>query len=124
MFFRICISLLTAVLLGGCVSTPGKNQETTLGTSQVEILSPAPDAMVDSSSVEVVFRFLKGRKDGGEHIHLYLDGEKWGIVKASPVTLNRLAPGPHAVVLEVLTMDHQSLNIRANVHFIVRGPER
>lgn len=116
--FAALLMLLSAI--AGCVSLPDQSLRNTVGASQVEILFPAPDALLEVSTVEISFRFLKGRKDGGEHLHLYLDGKKWGNVKNSPVTLHRLAPGPHTVLLEIVNKDHLSVAKGAEVHFKVR----
>ncbi|MBI5407483.1 MAG: hypothetical protein HZA18_07295 [Nitrospirae bacterium] len=103
----------------GDSSALGGSPEYTLGASQVEILSPREDAVIASSTVQIVFRFLKGRKDSGEHLHLLLDGEKWGTVKSSPVTLKNLSPGPHSVTLQMSTRDHVLLGDGTTVRFVV-----
>jgi hypothetical protein len=102
----------------------GEAPRYTLGASQIEILTPAPDAVVTSSTVQIDFRLLKGRKDNGDHVHVKVDGEKWGTIKTPPVTLKNLSPGPHTVILETATKDHVLVGNPQSVRFIVQpsGP--
>lgn len=127
----VCFILFAVMIAGagsGCTSMTDPHtthaepsaRDNPYGPSHVDILSPLPDTLLTTTTVELSFRFLKGRKDGGEHLHLYLDGEKWGVVKSSPVTLKRLRPGPHTVHLEIVTMDHLPLAGGADVRFRVQ----
>ena len=111
------------ILILGVTSVWGESPVYTLGTSSVEILSPLQDSISTSSTVRVEFRFLKGRKDGGDHLHVSLDGEHWGTIKSSPVTFKKLSKGLHTVTIEVSTRDHVLLGARSSIQFQVQPPE-
>ena len=95
----------------------------TLGPSQVKILHPKDGQVLRSSTVRVEFEFLRGRKDHGDHVHLILNGEKWGSVDTSPVFLKNLAPGEHIIRMEVATKDHELLGIRDEVRFRIESDQ-
>lgn len=93
------------------------------GVSKVVIVSPKPGDMLPAAEeVQIVYQFIKGKKDGGNHVHVYLDGKNQGTTRRSPRGIGKLSPGKHTVLLKVSNSDHEWVNVEATVQFEVSPP--
>ncbi|MBI3595315.1 MAG: hypothetical protein HY200_10195 [Nitrospirae bacterium] len=119
---RFCSTL---ILLGVALSMTGRGvyavePQTTAGASKIVIVTPKEgDHLPASDEVQIEYQFVRGMKDNGNHVHVYLDGENEGTSRRSPRGLGKLAPGKHTVLLKVSNQDHEWVNVEATVQFEV-----
>ena len=119
-FFTRFILFFGWVLL---YSTPGalaEESQTSAGASRILILTPQQgDILPAGEDVQITYQFIRGMKDNGDHVHVYLDGENEGTSKRSPRGLGKLSPGKHTVLLKISNHDHDWVNVEASVQFEV-----
>ena len=97
-----------------------EESQTTAGPSKLSILAPkAGEILPPDAEVQVTYQFIRGMKDNGDHVHVYVDGENQGTSRRSPRGLGRLSPGKHTVLLKVSNHDHEWVNVEAAVEFEV-----
>jgi hypothetical protein len=94
--------------------------QTSAGASKILILTPKEgDILLPGEEVQIVYQFIRGMKDNGNHVHVYLDGENEGTSKRSPRGLGKLSPGKHTILLKVSNQDHEWVNVETSVRFEV-----
>lgn len=89
-------------------------QEKEMGMSQASVVisSPADGAMLTANqAVKVSYQAKTGPK--GDHVHLYLDGERTAVLRqlAGDYELGMLKPGKHKISVEIVTKDHQHIGV-------------
>ena len=72
--------------------------------SQVKILSPQANAVIQGDTVELQYDLVKGTK--AQHAHVYLDGQ---YQKGFAGTFKGLAPGKHEIRVIAATQDDKVL---------------
>src|SRR5437764_1772188 len=72
--------------------------------SQVKILSPQANAVIQSDTVELQYDLIKGAK--AQQAHVYLDGQ---YQKGFSGTFKGLAPGKHEIRVVAATQDDKVL---------------
>lgn len=94
------------------------DSKTTGGPSQIIILTPKPgEVLPPGEEVMMRYQLIRGLRDNGDHIHVYIDGENDGTSKRSPRSLGKLPPGKHTVVVKVANQDHDPVKVEATVQF-------
>lgn len=97
-----------------------EESQTSAGASKILILAPKEgDILPPGEEVQIVYQFIRGMKDNGNHVHVYLDGENEGTSKRSPRGLGKLSPGKHTILLKVSNQDHEWVNVEVSVKFEV-----
>jgi hypothetical protein len=121
-----CDRLGTALFLIGLLfftAAPlihAEEAQTSAGASKIIIVTPKEgDSLPASEEVQIAYQFIRGMKDNGNHVHVYLDGENEGTSRRSPRGLGKLPPGKHTVLLKVSNQDHEWVNVEATVKFEV-----
>lgn len=115
LLFVLLLSILRFSPLGWA-----EDAKTTAGPSQIIILTPKPGEVLPAGE-EVVMRYqlIRGLRDNGDHIHVYIDGENDGTSKRSPRSLGKLPPGKHTLVVKVANQNHDLVKVEAAVQFEV-----
>lgn len=86
----------------------------------MKIISPQENEIIPpNKEVKIVYQFVKGLKDNGDHLHVTLDGENEGTTKRTPRILGILLPGKHTLELKIENREHDEVGISATVHFEV-----
>jgi hypothetical protein len=99
---------------------PAGEIPTSEGASTVKIISPQENEIIPpNKEVKIVYQFVKGLKDNGDHLHVTLDGENEGTTKRTPRILGILLPGKHTLELKIENREHDEVGISATVHFEV-----
>jgi hypothetical protein len=122
---RILFSSLLFILLLVPIVCRAEETKTTSGPSQIIIVSPRPgDLLPAGVEVLMTYQLIRGLRDNGDHIHVYIDGENDGTSKRSPRSLGKLTPGKHIVVVKVANQDHDPVKVEATVQFeiVLRKP--
>lgn len=97
-----------------------EDSQTTAGPSIIRILSPKLGEILPAGEeIMLSYQLIRGLRDNGDHIHVYVDGENEGTSKRSPRSLGKLPPGKHTVVVKVATHDHDPVKVEATVQFEV-----
>jgi hypothetical protein len=86
----------------------------------VTILSPKAGQSIRGDRVDVHYALVRGRADGGDHVHVWLDGQNEGFSLESPKRLRGVRPGRHAIRVRVATEGHRFPGPEASVEFFVR----
>ena len=87
------------------------------GPSSVSILSPQPDETVRQDVVEVQYHLVRGRTDGGDHVHVWIDGQNEGFSLESPKRLRGVSSGAHTIRVRVATRGHRFPGPESSVDF-------
>jgi len=117
-FYFIITGALFLIIPG--VTSTAEEIQIEPGNSKILILAPKEgDVLPAGAEVQVDYRFIKGAKDNGNHVHVYVDGENEGTTRRSPRGLGVLTPGKHSVLLKVSNQDHEWINVEASVQFEV-----
>jgi hypothetical protein len=115
LFFFLPVYLL---ILGLSAVSKAEDTKTTSGPSQIIILFPKPGEVLPAGEeVMMSYQLIRGLRDNGDHIHVYIDGENDGTSKRSPRSLGKLRPGKHTVILKVANQNHDSVKVEATVQF-------
>jgi hypothetical protein len=85
----------------------------------VVILEPHPGQRLQGDVVQVYYRLTRGRADGGDHVHVWLNGENHGFSFGPPKKLRGVAPGEHTLLVRVARGDHTFPGPEAAVTFHV-----
>ncbi len=87
----------------------------------VVIKSPADNAVIRGSSVDVIFE-LRNKGKRGDHVHLYLDGRLVKPLHGRKVTytINQLRRGNHVILIRLATKGHKILEPQDSVTIEVR----
>jgi hypothetical protein len=102
--------------------SPGEGIPTSEGVSTVKIISPQENEIIPGDQeVKIIYRFVKGLQDKGDHLHVTLDGENEGTTKRTPRILGTLPPGKHTLVLKIENRDHDEVGTPVTIHFEVSG---
>ena len=83
---------------------------------KITISSPANGATVSSQNkVPLTYEAMLGKN--GDHLHLYVDGNRVDILRQTKATteLDALSPGKHHICLEVNTKAHVSTGVESCV---------
>jgi len=118
--FRFLTFLLGLISLFWVSESLADENQTTEGVSNIVILAPKQGEILPAEGeVQVVYQFIRGKKDNGNHVHIYLDGKNEGTTRRSPRVLGKLNPGKHTVLLKISNQDHEWVNVEATVQFEV-----
>lgn len=85
-----------------------------VGASQASVMisSPADGAVLAANQpVKVSYQANPGPK--GDHVHLYLDGERTAVLRqlTGDYELGMLKPGKHKISVEIVTKDHHHIGV-------------
>ena len=89
-----------------------KGQEMGATQAAVIISAPADGAVVAANQpVKVSYQATTGPK--GDHVHLYVDGERIAVLKQlmGDYELKMLTPGMHKISIEIVTKDHKPIGV-------------
>jgi hypothetical protein len=116
----LALLLIRAGTTGFAAAQEGK---TTAGASRITIISPTEGEILPAGKeVMMTYLLVKGLKDNGDHIHVYIDGANDGTSKRSPRSLGVLPPGKHTVLVKVANQEHDSVKVEATVQFEIANP--
>ena len=107
--------LLLAGFLGACTESAPQVE----GPSSVVITEPQPGQRLQGDVVYVYYQLTRGRADGGNHVHVWLDGENYGFSFGPPKKLPGVGPGEHTILVRVAKEDHKFPGPEASVTFRV-----
>jgi hypothetical protein len=74
--------------------------------ASIKIVAPKKDQVLNSDSVPVEFKLIKGKR--GHYAHAYVDGQLMGMFESEKGTLNGIKPGKHTLELRVVAEDHKT----------------
>lgn len=89
-----------------------KGEEMGAAQAAVVISAPADGAVVAANQpVKVSYQATTGPK--GDHVHLYVDGERVAVLKqlAGDYELKMLSPGKHKINIEIVTKEHKHIGV-------------
>jgi hypothetical protein len=82
-FRKIVLVILSSLSILCPVSGLAEETLTNPGTSEIRILSPKENEVLPPDhEVKIDYQFIRGLKDQGEHLHVYLDGKTRGPANA------------------------------------------
>jgi len=116
-------SILCAVVLAGLVTATAVAEEVS-----ITIVSPADGAVIETSSIPIETRFVRGT--AGEHLHIYLDGKFAKTTKRETMILWDVRDGERTIEVRAASrekdekgVEHKELGINASVKVLVRAKE-
>jgi hypothetical protein len=112
-------SILCAGIALAAVAVAGED-------ASLMILSPKEGAVIESSSVPIETRFVRGTR--GDHLHLYVDGVFAKTTKRETMTLWDVGEGEHTIEVRAASrekdekgVEHKELGVNATVKVLVRS---
>lgn len=90
-------------------------------SGNVKILSPLDDAaLLSTAETYVEYEFEKG--DKGDHIHIWIDGEKSPAQRAAKGSyeLPKMTPGKHAVIAKLVDKGHVPVGPEKSIFVTVK----
>jgi hypothetical protein len=112
---RIVLFLLVSGFIVAC----GAQAPRVDGPSSVVITAPQSGQLLQGNVVHVYYQLTRGRADGGDHVHVWLDGENYGFSFGPPKKLPGVQAGEHTVLVRVAREDHKFPGPEAVVTFRV-----
>lgn len=116
-------SILCAVAIAACVTATAQAEDASL-----TIVSPADGAVIETSSIPIETRFVRGT--AGDHLHIYVDGKFAKTTKRESMTLWDLRDGERTIEVRAASrekdekgVEHKELGINASVKVLVRSKE-
>lgn len=92
------------------------------------IVSPADGAVIETSSIPIETRFVRGTV--GDHLHVYVDGKFAKTTKRETMTLWDVRDGERTIEVRAASrekdekgVEHKELGINASVKVVVRTKE-
>ncbi|MGC8529768.1 MAG: hypothetical protein ACP5OP_06170 [Leptospirillia bacterium] len=107
------VTWLSLAFLAGLLLLPALPA---IAATTITIVSPAPDAQVQSP---VVVKYKYHKEGRANHIHVIVDGQFRMVSHKSPVTM-KLPAGKHTILLQAATKHHNLLDASAKVNVEVK----
>jgi hypothetical protein len=93
--------------------------------ASLAIVSPDGGAVIESSSVSIETRFVRGTR--GDHLHVYVDGKFAKTTKRDTMTVWDLRDGEHTIEVRAASrekddkgVEHKEIGVNASVKVLVR----
>jgi len=116
-------SILCAIVATAWVTAPAAAEDVSL-----TILRPTDGAVIETSSIPIETRFVRGTV--GDHLHIYVDGKFMKTTKRETMTLWDVRDGQHAIEVRAASrekdekgVEHKELGVNASVTVVVRTKE-
>ncbi|MEW6682330.1 MAG: hypothetical protein AB1451_05305 [Nitrospirota bacterium] len=116
-------SILCAIVAGAWVTATAVADDVSL-----TILSPTDGAVIETSSIPIETRFVRGTV--GDHLHIYVDGKFAKTTKRQTMTLWDVRDGERTIEVRAASrekdekgVEHKELGVNASVKVLVRTKE-
>lgn len=94
--------------------------------ASLAIVSPQDGAVIESSSVPIETRFVRGTR--GDHLHVYVDGKFAKTTKRDTMTVWDVRDGEHTIEVRAASrekdekgVEHKEIGVNASVSVLVKA---